>query len=130
MVVRIMPTNAPSATPELGFASIDPAGRVTVIATVYYDAVQQVAKRTGLDARALLGRAIAHEIGHLLLRAPGHGRNGLMRPLWTDAELVRNRPEDWAFSDDESRQLRAAAREPAASLAETAAGGAIDQAGR
>ena len=130
MVVRIMPTSVPGATPELGFASVDPSGCATVVATVYYDMVQQVANRTGLGVEALLGRAIAHEIGHLLLRAPGHGHNGLMRPLWTDAELARNRPEDWTFSDEESRQLRAAAREPDASVAGGADAGAVDQAGR
>src|SRR5689334_10464747 len=95
LVVRIMP--AATAGPgrqdvQMGFAPIDPAGRATVVATVYYDVVQQVAHRTGLDTRELLGRAIAHEVGHLLLRAPGHADTGLMRPLWTDAELSHNRP--------------------------------------
>jgi len=114
LVVRILPASVPGAdtAAELGFAPIDPSGRATVIATVYYDAVRRVASRTGLDPQALLGRAIAHEAGHLLLRAPGHGRSGLMRPLWTDAELAQNRPWDWAFSEEESRQLRAATREP------------------
>jgi len=131
LVVRIMPASAPSAdaTAEFGFAPIDPSGRATVIATVYYDVVQRVAGRTGLDAQALLGRAIAHEVGHLLLRAPGHGHSGLMRPLWTDAELSQNRPGDWAFSDEESRRLRAAAQEPGVSTG-AADAGLIEQAGR
>jgi len=132
LVVRIMPAHAPGAeaTAELGFAPIDPSGRATVIATVYYDVVQRVAGRTGLDTQALLGRAIAHEVGHLLLRAPGHGHSGLMRPLWTDAELAQDRPGDWAFSDEESRRLRAAAREPEASAGAAADTGLIEQAGR
>ena len=111
LVVRIMPAagSAPgSQDVQLGFAPIDPAGGATVVATVYYDVVQQVARRTGLDARELLGRAIAHEVGHLLLRAPGHRETGLMRPLWTDAELSQNRPEDWTFSDAERREIEAA----------------------
>lgn len=120
LVVRIMPTGGTSDSPELGFASIEPSGRATVVATIYYDVVQRVASRTGLEAHALLGRAIAHEIGHLLLRIPGHGSTGLMRPLWTDAEIARNRPVDWAFSDEESRQLRAAAREPDAAVDDAA----------
>jgi hypothetical protein len=67
-----MPVATPAAGSddgELGYAPIDPAGRATVIATVYYDVVQRVAQRTGLNARELLGRAVAHELGHLLLRA-------------------------------------------------------------
>ncbi len=128
LVVRILPHSAPSGG-ELGFAAVDPSGRATVVATVYHDAVQRVASRTGLDGRALLGRAIAHEIGHLLLRAPGHGPTGLMRPLWTDAELTANHPADWAFTDEESRKVQATTR-----AAETSAGaaedGVIEQAGR
>jgi len=113
LVVRIMPVAlvaAGSEDVELGYAPIDPAGRATVIATVYYDVVQRVAQRTGLNARELLGRAVAHELGHLLLRVPGHGPRGLMRPLWTDADLLQNRPGDWTFSDAERRQVQAAAR--------------------
>ena len=105
LVVRIVPGQGVTDA-ELGFAPIDPAGRATVIATVYYDLVQRVARRTGLDARELLGRAIAHEIGHLLLRAPGHADSGLMRPLWTDEELRQNRPDDWTFSDADRRQVQ------------------------
>jgi hypothetical protein len=132
LVVRIMPTGAQGddATSPLGFAPIDLSGRATVMATVYYDAVQRVASRTGLDVPALLGRAIAHEVGHLLLRAPGHGPSGLMRPLWTDTELAQNRPADWAFSDEESRQLRAAAQEPEPSAGTSGDTSFIEQAGR
>ena len=105
LVVRVLPGQGP-ADAELGFAPIDPAGRATVIATVYYELVQRVSRRTGLDARELLGRAIAHEIGHLLLRAPGHADSGLMRPLWTDAELMQNRPGDWTFSEVERDRVQ------------------------
>ena len=133
LVVRIMPVAtaaAGSAEVELGFAPIDPAGRATVIATVYYDVVQRVARRTGLGTRELLGRAVAHELGHLLLRAPGHGPSGLMRPLWTDAELLQNRPGDWTFSDDERRQVQAAARGADAGVTPSADAGDLEAAGR
>ena len=133
LVVRIMPVAtaaAGSEDVELGYAPIDPAGRATVIATVYYDVVQRVAQRTGLNTRELLGRAIAHELGHLLLRAPGHGPSGLMRPLWTDEELVQNRPSDWTFSDDERRQVQAAARGADAGGTVPADTGTLEAAGR
>ena len=126
LVVRIMPVAlvaAGSEDVELGYAPIDPAGRATVIATVYYDVVQRVAQRTGLNTRELLGRAIAHELGHLLLRAPGHGPSGLMRPLWTDEELIQNRPDDWTFSEADRRQLQAVARESESTTTSDDAGG-------
>jgi len=117
LVVRVMPARPAAAVggdegdAELGFAPIDPAGRATVIATIYYDVVLSVSHRTGVGANELLGRAIAHEIGHLLLRAPGHAHSGLMRPLWTDEELMQNRPGDWTFSEADRRQVQAVARE-------------------
>jgi hypothetical protein len=111
LVVRVMPASGENATGQLGFAPLDPSGRATVIATVFYDMVLRVARRTGLGADELLGRAIAHEVGHLLLRAPGHGGSGLMRPLWTDEELMHNRPGDWTFSDADRRQVQAMSRE-------------------
>ena len=133
LVVRIMPVAtaaAGSEDVELGYAPIDPAGRATVIATVYYDVVQRVAQRTGLNARELLGRAVAHELGHLLLRVPGHGPSGLMRPLWTDEELIQNRPGDWTFSNADRRQLQTVSRESESSTAAPDDAGNVEALGR
>jgi len=133
LVVRIMPVATSVATSEdveLGFAPIDPAGRATVIATVYYDVVQRVARRTGLSARELLGRAVAHELGHLLLRAPGHGPSGLMRPLWTDEELIQNRPDDWTFSEADRRQVQTVARESESASTTADDAGSVEALGR
>ena len=133
LVVRIMPVAtaaAGSEDVELGYAPIDPAGRATVIATVYYDVVQRVAQRTGLNPRELLGRAVAHELGHLLLRAPGHGSSGLMRPLWTDEELIQNRPGDWTFSEADRRQLQTVARESESATAAPDDAGNVEALGR
>jgi hypothetical protein len=108
LVVRVMPARgATDSDTQLGFAPIDPSGRPTVLATIYYDLVTRVSRRTGLGANELLGRAIAHEIGHLLLREPGHAHSGLMRSLWTDEELMQNRADDWTFSEADRRQVQA-----------------------
>jgi hypothetical protein len=114
LIVRIMPTfvpgvgSAPGTIPtrlaldgsdlQLGSAAVDPHTRTGVMATIYHDRVQTVAQRAGLDYNRLLGRAIAHEIGHLVLRSSGHRASGLMRAVWTDEELAENRPEDWLFA--------------------------------
>ena len=97
---------------QLGFAAVDPAIHVGVLATIFYDRVQIVATRGGLESGELLGRAMAHEVGHLLLRAAGHSRTGLMRAVWADAELTENRREDWVFSPQDRRQLLAAVSTP------------------
>jgi hypothetical protein len=123
LVVRIVPTAAEPTRSrdslsirgtvgdqdlQLGFAAVDPAVHVGVLATIFYDRVHIVASRGGLESSELLGRAMAHEVGHLLLRAAGHSRTGLMRAVWADAELMENRREDWVFSPKDRRQLQAA----------------------
>jgi hypothetical protein len=93
---------------QLGFATFDVATRRGVLATIFHDRVQTVAQRAALDYHLLLGRAIAHEVGHLLLPAKGHSASGLMRAIWTDDELTQNRREDWVFSAAERDRLRSA----------------------
>jgi hypothetical protein len=89
-----------------------------VLATVFLDLVEPVARRNGADVNEVLGRAIAHEIGHLLLGTSSHSAAGLMRAIWTDRELGRNDPRDWLFGTGEGALLRAA-RLRAASQAST-----------
>jgi hypothetical protein len=101
----------------LGYAVIEPATGGAALATVYTDAVQRVAHQAGADVNVVLGRAIAHEVGHLLLQSEDHSSSGLMREVWTDAELFRNRPEDWEFAPTERARLRQ--RPPVTAVATT-----------
>jgi hypothetical protein len=117
LIVRILPVAA-SGSPgllireqsraPLGFSVVDPVVGAGAIAMVFLDRVLSLARRTGVEPGRLLGRAIAHEIGHLLLGTNEHSRTGLMREVWTDAELVRDTPRDWLFS--EADRLRTAPR--------------------
>ena len=92
--------------PPLGFAVIDPDTHGAKMATVFHDQVDAVARRTGVARSELLGRALAHEVGHLLLGIRGHSRTGLMRAVWTDDELTRDRPEDWLFTSADRQKLQ------------------------
>jgi hypothetical protein len=90
----------------LGDAYVD-AGRSTgVLATVYFDRVVRLAAESGSDVATLLGYAIAHEIGHLLLASNTHATHGLMRPLWSSRELRRGRAADWTFAEGELAAIR------------------------
>ena len=94
---------------QLGFAAVGGKSRSGILATVYYETVNAVARSSGLATSQLLGRAIAHEVGHLLLPGGGHSPTGLMRAPWAYEELTENRREDWVFSPMDGRQLRVAA---------------------
>jgi hypothetical protein len=110
MVVRLVrsPKDAPAADEDsLGAALVDPVTKTGVLATVYVDRVEQLARASGGDVEMLLGRAMAHEIAHLLTGRTAHGVRGLMRPRWTRAEIVRNARVDWTFDSPELQDIRA-----------------------
>ena len=73
------------------------------LATVFSDRIDQAASRVGVEPGTLLGRVMAHEVGHLLLGSGYHGEAGLMRAEWPDALLARN-GERVALLDARSRQ--------------------------
>ena len=94
----------------LGDALIDTRASAGVLATVYADRVDWMAGRTGVDRHELLGRAIAHEIGHLLMASNAHGVKGLMRPVWSQSEVLRRQSRDWSFAPAEIAAIKARTR--------------------
>jgi hypothetical protein len=56
----------------------------------------------------MIGRAIAHEIGHYLLASSKHAREGLMKPLITPAEFVRQGHKHLKLVPEDVRALHAA----------------------
>jgi hypothetical protein len=92
---------------SLGFSLVMPEG-TPFLATVYADLAEAIAKRAGVEPRPVLGRAIAHEIGHLLLNSNSHPDGGLMRAAWSQHELRRNASSDWQFQEPEVATMRAA----------------------
>jgi hypothetical protein len=53
----------------------------------------------------VFGRALAHEIGHYLLRSRNHSRQGLMRALQFAPDLVGQDRQRFALSADQVTQL-------------------------
>jgi hypothetical protein len=107
--VVVAPQQLPEQRPlAMGYSLIDPRARGGSLATVYLDRVKQFADLTHADVATLLGRAIAHEIGHLLLGTPDHGRRGVMRAVWSRDDIRRIHPDDWRFTPPESQRMRAA----------------------
>ena len=86
----------------LGSSLIDLQAGGGVLITVDPRLVAEVANQAGADVSVVLGRAIAHEVGHLLIGTSSHSRTGLMRALWSQRELRGNRPGDWRFSPEEA----------------------------
>jgi hypothetical protein len=110
LVVRLThssPAGEDGNSRAFGYSLIDASTGTGTLSTVFVDRVDWLAS-TGKAVRAdVLGRAIAHEIGHQLLGSNDHTPRGLMRETWTADELTRNRAEDWQFSTSQRAALHA-----------------------
>jgi len=91
----------------LGDAFIDSKNRQGMLATLYGGRIAALAGRAGIEPGALLGRALAHEVGHLLLGTSAHRGRGLMRAHWTLDELRRPIEVDWLFSGSDAVAMQA-----------------------
>jgi hypothetical protein len=94
----------------LGNSLIDTDTGGGSLATIYLDRIATLAGSSRTSAATLLGRAIAHEIGHLLMGTTTHGPAGLMRAVWSTAELRRDDASDWLFTPREASAMRESLR--------------------
>jgi hypothetical protein len=106
--IRILPSRDTSGREahHLGHALIDSQTGAGELATVFIDRTRRLAADLGLDHRLLLGRTIAHELGHLLLATASHGNAGLMREIWSRDELLGTRRNDWVFDPHDAAAIR------------------------
>ena len=110
LVVRLThsaPTAEDGNRRAFGSSLIDPTTSTGTLSTVYVDRVDWLASTGKANRADVLGRAIAHELGHQLLGSNDHAARGLMRETWTADELTRNRSEDWQFSNAQRAALHA-----------------------
>ena len=98
----------PSLWSSLGESVVVLDGRGGWFSTIYSDRVTAMALLANVDVDDVLSRAVAHEVGHLLLGSRAHARHGLMRAMWSTADLRRNAALDWLFSANEARTMREA----------------------
>jgi hypothetical protein len=105
VIVRVVRTpRAITDVEVLGYSHVDPYRRQGTLATVFADRVRVLAAALRIDEGTLLGRAIAHELGHLLLGTLEHAETGLMRGAWNTPSRRR---ADWLFSSAEATRMRA-----------------------
>lgn len=110
VAVRILPQamalRYPHVEDSFGFALYAEDGALPTIANVFaYDA-QQLSNRSGIRMPVILGHVVAHEIGHLLLGAGSHSREGLMCAHWRVRELALIARGAMRFSDAETGSIR------------------------
>jgi hypothetical protein len=109
LAVRLIKLRERPSTPELplGEANVDMVRRTGSLATVYANRVRWFADASGVDFSTVLGRAIAHEIGHLVIGTPMHSTTGLMRAVWAPKDVAG---EHWVFAEGDALALGQACR--------------------
>jgi len=113
-VIRIMTASMaaklPTSDGPLGFAQHCPEDERGCVANVFYSKIDELTCQSGTRAGSILGHAMTHEVGHLLLGANAHSPSGIMRGLWTPDDL---RFMSWSrlfFTPQQGEVIRAALR--------------------
>ena len=109
LIVRMVSAGTVDRRPDvgtLGFAFVDRDAGGGSLATIFADRVWGMAQGAGVSPSELLGKTMAHEIGHLLLGTNQHAPHGLMRACWSSADLRRNRAAEWWFDGSEGEAMR------------------------
>lgn len=88
----------------LGIAQ--PLSRTGLNVRIYDDHIREAAARENRSYVIVLSHAMAHEIGHVLLRSNTHTGRGLMSDLWTSREYDWMGKEALFFTAGDSRKIR------------------------
>ena len=97
----------PHRTWRSGSSLIDRRAGGGVLITIDPRLVARSPRRRGAEPRHVLGRAIAHEIGHLLIGTPTPLRaRADARALVAARSCAGTRPADWRFSADEAALMQ------------------------
>ncbi len=91
---------------QLGYAAMTAEGGACI--TVFVDPGQQRARAGALSDGVLLGHAVAHEVGHVLLGANSHSSAGIMRPFWRPVDEEWMAKGELVFASGEASRMRAA----------------------
>jgi hypothetical protein len=80
LTLRVYPPKFATKGEQLGYTAMTSDGGAYI--TVFINPGQHKARLDSVSNGTLLGHAVAHEIGHVLLGADSHSPAGIMRPVW------------------------------------------------
>lgn len=108
-VIRVLPKSMgdPNAKGQdtLGVA-YESDGQAAFLCNIFYDRVLNLGQGASATVPVLLGRAIAHELGHLLLGTHSHSTRGIMRAFWSGRDLSLEGRIYMLFTPEQARQMK------------------------
>jgi hypothetical protein len=105
VVLRVLPGHIQSRLQDTLFGFAFPPA----LASVYYEYAGRLAS-SDTEISIMLGCAIAHEVGHLLLGPSSHSAGGIMRGEWGPKELQLALMGRLLFASQQAKLVRAEAR--------------------
>lgn len=102
LLLRVIPfATADRSNNSLGFAL--PSFEGGIVAVIFYDRIAELTKAGVAGSGEILGYAVAHEIGHLLLGSIVHSSSGIMGSPWNREEVKFAR---LLFTRQQARAMR------------------------
>lgn len=89
----------------VGMSHISPVNDHPTMATVFFHRIKIIAENLRVSQGPLFGRALAHEVGHLLLGRGYHARSGLMRCPWKRQDLKNAAWGRLLLSPEEAKRI-------------------------
>ena len=103
---RTMSGQLDASGDKMGMAPGTPTERGHLV-YVFHDRVESFARRYFASSGNVLGNAIAHEVGHLMLPYHSHSAAGIMRASWTMNDF-QDLSRGWLlFTPEQGKLLRA-----------------------
>jgi hypothetical protein len=97
--------HAPAGFPPQALGFSLPCATTGIQVTIYADRVAKVSEATAPTFSRVLGYAMVHELGHVLLHSAGHEDIGLMKSVWSKSDWQRAAVSIIPFSSTQSRQI-------------------------
>lgn len=102
---QILPHAPLGFSPQaLGYAL--PCAEHGMQVTIYADRIESVSRNTVAIFYRVLGHALAHELGHVLLRSQSHDPTGLMKGIWSRSDWQRAAVTTLTFTPAQANRVR------------------------
>lgn len=105
VLLQLLPGQPAERYHSVGASTVDRATGTASI-KLFAKLAEFIARDSGWSWSELLAHLAAHEIGHVLLGSSAHSRGGIMRAVWSSAELIALRHPQALFDGQQATKMQ------------------------